>query len=640
MKKIFLFFISIVLVAQDKYYDNTYTILDVNTAQAMVKSNDKYILSGSCLDDNLGYFQATKFEIDQSSQEMSHVFYSDSSYTDFRDIVVNDNYYCMPGAALDSIQEIRHYFTLESLDTIIANKTIFLNPNVTGLFRSVAPYSDKGFLMIGETLTGGQFQTMLYCIDSLGNKLWDKIYDFPGNTRLVEIVPNPLNNGFYISGIVDVDYSMNFIGDGLLVSIDSLGNILWDKMYDSGGRESINGNILITKNKELLVGYIGNNIEEDISGVLKLDSLGNIIWENLYLFPTSGAQQIVETQDENYLLAGSSRPTGNTFLIGQLTKLDTSGNVLWTRYYGDEDGQDYIYDMLLEEDGSIVMCGRTQSGGIDGADVWLLKTNCLGLFTEPQSNFDYQVNETQVLFENLSDFVYPDSIDGGHFLWNFGDGNISNEISPSHEYTDLGTYEVTLTAIVCQDTSVYNACVYLEENTICCVEVEALPIPVFSLENTDSLSISLQNISSNLYEEFTNGASIYWDFGDGNTSTEFSPNHTFAEANFYDVTLSVILCGDTTSVFETVKVGEPVGIEHIENGLVKVYPNPATTSVTFSYNIEKQETIFLYNALGQLITEIVLNPSSNSQTVSTENFVGGIYYWQLGEVNGKLIIQQ
>ena len=84
---------------------------------------------------------------------------------------------------------------------------------------------------------------------------------------------------------------------------------------------------------------------------------------------------------------------------------------------------------------------------------------------------------------------------------------------------------------------------------------------------------------------------------------------------------------------------EQVPFDFIENSEnILVYPNPATTSVTFAYNIEKQETVFLYNSLGQLIQEIELSPSSNSQTIATANFSAGIYYWQLGNQNGKLVV--
>jgi len=46
----------------------------------------------------------------------------------------------------------------------------------------------------------------------------------------------------------------------------------------------------------------------------------------------------------------------------------------------------------------------------------------------------------------------------------------------------------------------------------------------------------------------------------------------------------------------------------------------------------------IYNSLGQLIQVVELNPSSNTETISTQEFRSGIYYWQLGQESGKLSV--
>jgi len=61
---------------------------------------------------------------------------------------------------------------------------------------------------------------------------------------------------------------------------------------------------------------------------------------------------------------------------------------------------------------------------------------------DPVAIFNYEINEDNfylVTFENLS-------LNATSYSWNFGDGNSSTEENPNHAYTDVGTYDVTLTA--------------------------------------------------------------------------------------------------------------------------------------------------------------------------------------------------
>jgi PKD repeat protein len=124
-----------------------------------------------------------------------------------------------------------------------------------------------------------------------------------------------------------------------------------------------------------------------------------------------------------------------------VAKLDTNGSVLWRRSYGG-DRNEYLYDLIINNHNSTgkdgyVMCGRTESTDLGvplgNANVYFLKTNCMGLLTEPQAQFSYTNPEgNTIAFQNLSQYVYPDSLDGGHYLWDFGDGFNSNEQNPTH----------------------------------------------------------------------------------------------------------------------------------------------------------------------------------------------------------------
>jgi hypothetical protein len=77
--------------------------------------------------------------------------------------------------------------------------------------------------------------------------------------------------------------------------------------------------------------------------------------------------------------------------------------------------------------------------------------------------------------------------------------------------------------------------------------------------------------------------------------------------------------------------------EHIAPGSnISIYPNPANTSVTISYQLENEKSnaeLKLYNAMGQLIESKNISSVSGTLTEDVTKLQGGIYYYTL-TVNG------
>jgi len=114
------------------------------------------------------------------------------------------------------------------------------------------------------------------------------------------------------------------------------------------------------------------------------------------------------------------------------------------------------------------------------------------------------------------------------WLWNFGDGFTSNLQNPEHTYVNWGVYNVSLTV------TNSNGC---QHDTTLSVQVNPVPAVAFTFSNTcaqsptqfTDLSVSPQgNISQWL-----------WNFGDGQTSTQQNPVHTYATGGSYIVSLTV-----------------------------------------------------------------------------------------------------
>ncbi|PKR79422.1 hypothetical protein CW751_15210, partial [Brumimicrobium salinarum] len=116
--------------------------------------------------------------------------------------------------------------------------------------------------------------------------------------------------------------------------------------------------------------------------------------------------------------------------------------------------------------------------------------------------------------------------------WNFGDGNASTLENPTHTYGSEGVFDVTLIVESnhgCRDTVENPSTVY--------------PLPQVDFSPSDvclSATTTFTN-ESNISNAFTNNSltSWDWDFGDGNSSNQENPTHTYANSGDYITNLSV-----------------------------------------------------------------------------------------------------
>jgi len=133
------------------------------------------------------------------------------------------------------------------------------------------------------------------------------------------------------------------------------------------------------------------------------------------------------------------------------------------------------------------------------------------------------------------------------FAWDFGNGQTSVLNNPSVTFTTTGSNTITLIATSihgCLDTSTFIYTIY------------PTPEADFTVNPTGCAG---QPVSFTSLD--TNGVSFFWDFGDGNTSTDENPNHIYASAGIYDVTFTVIGLGGCTDIITT-------------NNVIEIFPTP------------------------------------------------------------------
>jgi len=142
---------------------------------------------------------------------------------------------------------------------------------------------------------------------------------------------------------------------------------------------------------------------------------------------------------------------------------------------------------------------------------------------------------TQVDFANLTP--------GGSwtYLWDMGDGTQTSQVDPpAHDYGTWGDYTVWLQASTpyCSDSIAHTIRI-----------LPATPVALFDTVIPGCEPHTVQFRNNSLY-----GETYLWEFGDGGTSTEFEPEHTYQEYGIYNVKLTVSSAGGTEFAYRQVEV--------------------------------------------------------------------------------------
>jgi len=139
--------------------------------------------------------------------------------------------------------------------------------------------------------------------------------------------------------------------------------------------------------------------------------------------------------------------------------------------------------------------------------------------------------------------------------WSFGDGQYSAVQNPVHTYAQAGTYNACLTIQGVDSTCYDTYCLILTVGN----DPGACQADFYYYPDTSGVTITYQFVD----QSAGNINSWYWTFGDGQFSTLQNPSHTFSQAGFYTVCLTIqgpdSLCYDTYC--ETVNVGGSGGCQ-------------------------------------------------------------------------------
>lgn len=211
------------------------------------------------------------------------------------------------------------------------------------------------------------------------------------------------------------------------------------------------------------------------------------------------------------------------------------------------------------------------------------------------------------------------------WLWDFGDGNTSNEQNPSHSYSAEGFYSVALTA-----TNGNGSNRKEKQNYITVTAEELAPLSQFTVDKTDVSVNEIINFTDNsLYEP----TEWLWDFGDGSTSTFKNPSHVYTEAGIYSVSLTASNKNGSNTHSKSNYINvltTQVKCENTEN-LFAVYPNITNGNIyiTPPNELKYGFNIKLLNLRGQELHIYQESP----KTIDISNCENGVYILYIASKN-------
>lgn len=187
------------------------------------------------------------------------------------------------------------------------------------------------------------------------------------------------------------------------------------------------------------------------------------------------------------------------------------------------------------------------AGNANGTDS-VIKLNFIEVYGKPQVAFTANPRSgclpMQVQFTNQSN---PVSGTIASVIWDFGDGKISAEANPSHIYTTKNSFNVSLTV----------------QNSMGCKQV--LQEPAY-IQTTDAVTADFNYTYANAcqspsvirFTDASTGADNFtykWLFGDGDSSSLASPEHTFTTGSYWvqQIVFSPGGCSDT--VLKNITIG-------------------------------------------------------------------------------------
>jgi hypothetical protein len=227
---------------------------------------------------------------------------------------------------------------------------------------------DSGYVVCGFQGIG-MFSSKMVVMktDKYGTLQWSKLFGDGSNDQYAYYIINCKAGGY---AVVGYRTGISFVRDIYVLRLYDSGDTMWTKQY---GTTAIEEGTCIqeTADSNFVISFVDDN---DSTGILKIDSNGNLLWwKKYYLYNGAYFKNIALLSSGNFILSGVTIIQPSSNVQGILMRTDSLGDSIWVKDYGNLSDEQF-FEAQETEDGNIIVAGisgEAASGGMWGS--YLLK---------------------------------------------------------------------------------------------------------------------------------------------------------------------------------------------------------------------------------------------------------------------------
>ncbi|MEO5569362.1 MAG: T9SS type A sorting domain-containing protein [Bacteroidia bacterium] len=238
---------------------------------------------------------------------------------------------------------------------------------------------NNAFYIAGQTMyQNGNLDALVLKVDTMGNVLWQKEYGSSSANESFAFIEADSSYGFMCCG-----FATGSAGSGndiYIARIDTAGNLIWASNY--GGldndvsmaiKRTLDGDFILSGDKLVPASSNYN------AYVLKIDTAGNTIWDaDIVSTFNSGCRNIMVNHNGDYILVGESATPTSSYFDVMISKITQSGIVQWTKTISATDNGDAGFSIIEPVPDHYLITGYGYNSLDSSTDVVLLHIDSAG----------------------------------------------------------------------------------------------------------------------------------------------------------------------------------------------------------------------------------------------------------------------